>query len=403
MLSDPANLCATCAVIPFTALQSEPNQLVLGDLLTDELNAALSVAPQLKVISRLSVARLPREGTPIEQARRLLGADYVITGTFACEGPVVTVRAELFDIAGGAAIWSGEACDEIRAILQGKDHLTAELVAAARASILGCETRRVRSSSLGTLHAYSLLFGAIGLMHRFERSGFERAGAALAQLTSSQKMHPLPHAWMAHWHGLKVGQGWSDDYAKELQLASESSSRALERESESALALTMDGFVRTHRKDLDGGLRQFDAALQVNPSEPMAWLLKGALHAFRGEGAAAIAATTRAASLSPLDPLSDFYDSLAATANFSAGRYEAGRLLALRALRANPCNVSSLRTLAGCQVQLGQLVQARKSVVRLRALSPDLTVRRYLQTHPGAAYPVGILVAQSLHAAGLPD
>ena len=73
-------------------------------------------------------------------------------------------------------------------------------------------------------------------------------------------------------------------------------------------------------KQLDIGQERYEQALSINPNESLAWLLKGTLHAFKGEGEQAVYGTEHALRLSPLDPLRYFYDSLAATAALSAGR-----------------------------------------------------------------------------------
>ena len=67
-------------------------------------------------------------------------------------------------------------------------------------------------------------------------------------------------------------------------------------------------------KRLDVAQDRYETALQVNPNDSLAWLLKGTLHAFKGEGKTAMEHTQRALRLSPLDPLRYYYDSLAATA-----------------------------------------------------------------------------------------
>src|SRR5205085_519501 len=99
-------------------------------------------------------------------------------------------------------------------------------------------------------------------------------------------------------------------------------------------------------------LREFDRAgecyaraLDANPSDSLAWLLKGVLHAFRGEGEPAVQACEQAQALSPLDPLRYFYDALSASAAITAGRYEQAVTLARRSLQLNRSHLSTHRAL----------------------------------------------------------
>ena len=72
--------------------------------------------------------------------------------------------------------------------------------------------------------------------------------------------------------------------------------------------MTMAGFVHTNLlKQLDVAEEQYDLALRINPNDGLAWLLKGTLHAFKGEGAIAVEHTERSLKLSPLDPHRYFY------------------------------------------------------------------------------------------------
>ena len=95
--------------------------------------------------------------------------------------------------------------------------------------------------------------------------------------------------------------------------------------------MTVEGQVNTYiLKRLDIAEQLYAQALQSNPNDSLAWLLKGTLHAFRDEGKEAIRFTRHALKLSPLDPLKyDFSILWLATAAHSAGQYERTLQLAL--------------------------------------------------------------------------
>ena len=151
----------------------------------------------------------------------------------------------------------------------------------------------------------------------------------------------------------------------------ESTKRALDIDPDCSLALAIDGFVHTNLlKKLDIAQERYNHAIVANPSNPLAWLLKGTLHAFMGEGQQAVDNTQRALKLSPLDPHRYFYDSLAATACLAAYRYEDALELAQRSLRANRKHTSTLRAMAIAQWQLGRHDEARQTVQELMKLEP---------------------------------
>lgn len=155
-------------------------------------------------------------------------------------------------------------------------------------------------------------------------------------------------------------------------------------------------------RDLDAGLERYHAALGINPNDSLANLLKGTLHAFKGEGELAIAGTEKALLLSPLDPIRYFYDSLAASAAVAAGRYERAIELAQRSLRANRTHTSTYRALAIAQALVGLTQDAHQTVQQLLKLEPGYTVDEFVRRSPSSAYEIGKTYADALLRAGVP-
>ena len=163
-----------------------------------------------------------------------------------------------------------------------------------------------------TLKSYSLLMAAITLMHRGSQDDFEEAYQLLQAVIDRGRRQALPQAWLAQWYVLRMQQGWSPVPKEDAWQAQDCAQRALDADPECSLALTVDGLVQTHfRKRLDLAQARYSLAVQRNPSDSLAWLLKGAMHAFQAEGRIAVDNTQRARMLSPLDPQSYYYDSLA--------------------------------------------------------------------------------------------
>lgn len=397
------NLRPTIAVIPFAMRSNEPGHELLGEALADEVIAALSRTSELHVISRLSTTVFRDRREAIEDIKTHLGATYILSGTCRSAGTQLALFVELIDTKTGHILWADSLKGEVHGLFAADDELISRIVGGISTSVMSQELHRARGHALPTLEGYTLLLGAVALMHRTAFSDFDRARQMLEHLIERSKRHPLPHAWLAKWHVLKVQQGWTADTAKEAQLALDCTKRALDGDPNSALALTIDGMVRTNLiKDLDSALSRYEEAISVNPNESLAWLLKGTLHAFRGEGSKAIEGSERALKLSPLDPLRYFYYSLAATAANSAEQYDRALDLVTHSLRANRTHTSSLRTLAVAQVKLGQLDQAKNTMAALLKLEPNLTVRSYLARNPSGQYLTGQAWSAALHEAGLP-
>jgi len=399
-----AELKPTIAVIPFLARSSEKEHQVIGEVLADEVISALSRSADVNVISRLSTTTFRGRNATATEVGQHLNATYVLSGAYRVSRSQISVVAEVAEAASGHIIWSDDLAGDVKGIIAGKGDLIDRIVTEAGAAIMTRELHRAQSQALPTLQSYTLLMAAITLMHRLSPSSFNRAHEMLTMLCERAPRQAIPSAWLGKWHVLRVQQGWSDNTSRDAQMALDCTRRALDVDPHCSLALSVDGFIHTNLlKKLDVGLQRYDLAIQVNPSDSLAWLLKGTLHAFRGEGKQAVKGTQRALRLSPLDPHHYFYDSLAASASLSAGDYKGAIDLARRSLRANRTHTSTLRVLAIAQWQLGRQKEARETVRDLLTLEPSLTVTRWLERSPSSDYDIGKLCARALKEAGVPS
>lgn len=403
----PLDLRPTIAIIPFSSRDMDSQHALIGEAVADELIAALSRTAELHVISRLSTTvfgNRSKDGNALEDIRQHLGATYVLSGRCRVMGQQVSLFVELAEAAGGRIVWADNLKSTVNGLFAREDELLSRIVGTVSSAVMRRELNRAENHALPTLEGYTLLMGAVAMMHRTDYHDFDRARLMLEHLIERSRRHPVPHAWLAKWHVLKVQQGWSTDFEAEARLATDSTKRAMESEPNNALALTVEGFIQTNlRKDTEAGSRNYEAALAANPNESLALLLRGTMRAFRGEGDAAVKDTRRAIQLSPLDPIRYFYDSLAATAALAANDYEEARVLAIRSLRANRTHTSTLRALIIAHVGLGDIEEARRVMETLRKLEPSLTVNNFLARSPSSGFDTGIRWSNALKQAGLPE
>ena len=392
------------AIVPFTVRGGEGEQSVLGEVLAEEMIRSLCRSNELSVISQLSTTALRGRDLAIEEIGGLLHADYVVSGVCRISGDRIILDAELADAKIGRIVWSDRVADHIGGILSGDQHLIGQVVADVSRAIMTRELQRARSQPLPTLESYTLLVGAIALMHRLSAEDFNEARTLLETLAERSSHQPVVQSWLAKWHVLRVQQGWSTDVMEDARRALELTRRALNSDPELSLALAMDGFVHTNLlKRFDIARERYSLAIKYNPSNSLALLLKGVLHAFCDEGEQAVHDTELALTLSPLDPHRYFYNSLTASANITAGRYERALELAKRSLRANRTHTSTWRALTVAQWQLGMRQEACDSAQELMKLEPTLTIGGYLKRAPSASYAIGRTVADILKQAGVPE
>ena len=398
------DLAPSIAVVPFQSRSVAHDHGVIGEVLAEEIIRRLSHSSDLNLVSRLSTTAFSGRRVSTEEVGAHLCADYVLSGAYSNGERHFKLDVELAEIKSGRILWAESLEDDVAAILSGEQELIGRLIAGVSAAVTTRELQRSRVQPLPTLKAYTLLMGAVSLMHRLSLPDFEEAHRLLQALVDRGIRHPIPIAWLGNWHVLRVQQGWSEDARQDTYLALECTKRALDIDPDCSLALAINGFVHVNLlKKFDIGLVSYQDALTANPSNALAWLLKGTLHAFKSEGQQAVDHTERALRLSPLDPHRYFYDLLAATACIANRQYDRAFDLAQRSLRANRKHTSTWRVLTIAQWQLGQFEDARKSAQELLKLQPTLTVSGWLKGSPAADYPIGRAAADVLRQAGIPE
>jgi adenylate cyclase len=304
----------------------------------------------------------------------------------------------------GTVVWAGDAHGVLDDLTAPFNPVAGEIIAAVTAAIFEHEIRRARAQPLPTLRSHSLLYGAIGLMHRLSLQDFERAHALLEHLTERHPRAPEPRVWQAKWHVLRITQGWSADPARQAGQAHDSVQRALDQQSDHALALAIDGLIAGFLDgDLDTSERRYRQALALNPNEAFAWLFLSALHAYRDRGDEAVECANTAIRLSPLDPVRYYFDSFLANALLAAGRCEESIAVGQRSVRSNCTHMPTYRSLAIAQVMAGMPEAARQTVTRLLQAHPGYSLQEFRTRYAGRHGSHAERYEEALRIAGLPE
>lgn len=394
----------TVAVLTF-ACQSpgeDPDGL-LGESLADEVQAQLARSGDVQAIARLSTRALSRRPLTVQEIGHLLGAAFVLSGTYRVLGGRLRLVVALDDARRGRTLWSETFDAGLREALALDGELPHAIAQQVFRALLEQTLERADTQPLPTLASYELLLGAVSLMHRLTARDFERAREQLNLLVGRHPRSAVVHAWRAKWHVLRVAQGWSGDDAADAWRAQDCVKQALDANPRHGLALAIGGLVHAYlRRDLKAAGLLYDDALEANPNEPFAWLFSSLRHAYLGDGGSAAAQCQTALRLSPLDPMKYFFDSLAATALLGGGDWAGGEALSRRSIRANRTHASSWRTLAYALVMQQRMDEAREAVAALRAIEPGYTVGAFRQRFPGRDGPMAEPWARALQEAGLP-
>ena len=341
---------------------------------------------------------------PVAQIGRHLNANYVVSGVYRTEAQGFVLDLELSETQSERIIWSDRFKDKLASILGTEQELLNGIAAEVYKAILSQELKRTRSHPLPTLESYTLLMSAITLMNCLSARDFQAARDMLEAVIARNPLRSVPYAWLALWYVLRIQQGWTDDVQRDTTDAIRCALQALDIDPDSSMALAIDGLVHTHMtKRHELAEERYELALQSNPSNALAWLWKGTHHALTGNGAQAVKGTQKALRLSPLDPQSYYYHSLAATAYITAGNNDLALTHAELSLRGNKLHTSTLRVKAVAEWRLGRHDKAQHTAAELLRLEPNLTVSGWLKRSPTAQYENGKAFAKTMAEIGVPN
>lgn len=393
----------TLAILPLRNGIDGNGAGALGLLFANTVTHELSRSHDVNVISSMSTASFARGDLGLTEIRRLLNADFILSGFYTEVGTNVRFDYEFADARTQRVLWS-DSLSTSQAEIMGCFDASHVVAGQIRKAIVLNETLKLQSTPLANLEAYSILYGAVGLMHRLSPVDFEKSKHLLTALIQSSGDHPTPLAWMARWHLLRVVQGWSDNPGRDSELAYRCTARALDIDPSHSLALVSEGQVLTHlKRKLDEAEDRYDAALEVNPNDANGRMLKAMLMAFTDRGTEGLADANRSLQLSPLDPHRFMNLALAAGVNLSAGNDEVAVELARASYKLNRTHTSTLRMLAVAESRCGNLPSARKAASELLQLQPGLRVSRWLNDSPSARFINGQKFASDLLSLGVPE
>ncbi|WP_417433679.1 hypothetical protein [Kiloniella sp.] len=402
--SDKTGILPAVAVLPFLQSFKRDGENVLGDMLAEEVSRALSRSQLIDVISHLSCRNLNMRLLNLADVRRALNVEYIIHGSYRLSGDSFHLDADFLDADSGRIIWSRQFSAKMSDFLNGGQEIVADISRQIGQSILSTSIELATSKPLPEVASHALLVSGVALMHRLKLASFAKARPLIEEIIRKSPNHASLYAWLGKWYVLSVQQGWSSDLKKDSQIASDCTAKALDLDPDSSFSLAVDGLVQNNLlKQFDTAFSRFDRAVELNPNDALAWLLKGTLHAFMDEGKKAVSFTDRARSLSPLDPHRYFYDSLSATAMIADKQYQKALELAERSLLANHRHSSTLRVKTAALFYLGRESEATLSAKELMAAEPNLTISGWLKTHPAASFSTGKDWARALIAAGVPQ
>jgi adenylate cyclase len=370
------------AVAPF-ACPDHGVSPALARVFTSLLTATLSKSHHLRVVSALSMQALSESAIQERAVVDAVNADWVVSGTLASKNDAIQVRWRLKSQRGPQLECDGSNIVELGELFSADSQALIALGSEILSAMLGAGESLASCKPLRNLPSNIVLLSAIACMHRGGLKSDALAAQALDELMERHKRNAIPFAWAAKRTFLRMWRGWSGDLAKQRMMARQYADQSVEKDAATGLPYAIRAMISSHiDRNFSESRGWYDKAIEVDPNEPLIWLFKASLHTFEDEGLAAAEAARRALDLSPLDPISYYFKTLAAGAFLSNGEYALAIELAQRATVENTNHHSSYRVLAiACGLD-GQHERGHKAINALLSIDPSFTVTQFLYNSP---------------------
>jgi TolB-like protein/Tfp pilus assembly protein PilF len=379
------------AVLPFEVSQSDEEQQLFADGLTEELIIELSRHKRLFVTARSASAEYKTRRANPKTVARELGVEFVLSGRLRKLGGRVRVSTHLASGESGEQIWAerfDRPWDELFELL---DELVARIAATTVGQVETAAIAAARRKRPEVMTAYEFLLRGLEC-HRRGGVTLDNSREAAMWFERSIKADPdygLAYAWNV------CAASWLPDFDEEEGFCK--IQRALELdENEPEIHRIMGSFQMMYG-DFEKAEYHHLRAIELNPSHAYIKCRTAALYTFKGVPERALELVAEAEALDPFLPVWCIEEK--GVALYAAGRYE-DAISALGALAFQTARSKSYE--AACRQSLGDHKRAEAAIRTALGMKPELTATGFLATESYRSEETKARLRALLEAAGLP-
>jgi TolB-like protein/Flp pilus assembly protein TadD len=284
------------AVLPFIDLSEKHDQEYFSDGLADELLDLLAKTPGLHVIARTSSFSFKGKSDDIPTIAKKLHVANILEGSVRKSGDRLRVTTQLIRAISGEHLWSETYDRELKDVFAVQDEIAAAVVSQLKLKLVPAPQSAAHRTS--NIEAYSENLLGREFSNQENLDGWKRAIEAFHRAIA------LDPNYVAPYDGLALAELYVADEAGDAagyQRAKDAAAKAVELGPDDPNAYAARGFIRLNITwDWAGAQADFEKALALDPGDARFQQRYGLLLATLGRLPEAIAATTNAIQLDPL-------------------------------------------------------------------------------------------------------
>ncbi len=353
------------AVLPLENLSGDPEQDYFADGMTEELITTLAKISALKVISRTSVMQYKNSKKPLPQIAKELNVEAVIEGSVRREGGRVRITAQLIQASTDQHLWAESYERDLRSVLSLQSEIARAIAAKVHAAMTPAERARLASARPVDPEAHEEYLKGRYYLNKMTPEGFEKGLAYLQRAAQRGPENPLPYAALALGYSLVGHERHPDAFAQARTAVRKAEELGGEPLAEMYLAFGMIKLCSDW--DYDGAKRDFQRAMELNPSIGEAHRWYSWYLFLIGQREQALAEMKRAQEVEPLTPL---FCADRGWQNWWAGQNDKALEEARKSLDLDPTFNEGLHVLGAVLAEKGMFAEAIMAHQKLAAVDP---------------------------------
>lgn len=300
--NSPSPIIRSLAVLPFESLSNDTSQDFFADGMTDQLITDLGQIGALRVISRTSAMGYKHSHESLPQIARDLNVDAVVEGTVLRSGDRVRITAQLIEAKADKHLWAQSYEGELRETLSLQNQVARAIADQVRLKLNSHEQAALEAARTVNPHAYVSYLKGRYFWNKRNADSLNAALAYFHQAIEEDPSYAQAYSGLADTYALLGDWQYAVMTPREaLPKAKAAALKALELDKSLGEAHTSLAFcLRSYDWDFDAAEREFQIAIELNPSYATAHHWYAWQLAIRHRYGEAIAEMNTALSLDPL-------------------------------------------------------------------------------------------------------
>jgi len=289
------------AVLPFESLATASEHDYLADGLADEIAGLLSHVRTLQVIAPVSVQRFKNTDRPLSEISRQLHARYFVTGSIEHDASDVRIRVRMLDASTGI-LWARTYDRNANSNLTVENEVAQDVVQSLAVALKGEEKQALSTPVTENSEAFEAYLRGKSLLRAFNNRGqevdFTEAEEAMRKAIQFDPQMAAAYGELAHLYFLHdVERARPTTKPDRVRVAAE---QALTIDPKQIAALDALAMMYVANGRNDTAYQHSVQVLALNPHDPGALMVLGAVYGYEGLLAEALLAFRKAGEAEPL-------------------------------------------------------------------------------------------------------